>query len=345
MPHSSKASLKIAAAVLSALLGFGQLRAGDVKMEESSMSPEAADKALEGKLTYNFVILKTGEIVAQDGRHFTTATAKDYLEQAKPETKAAYVFWISDSSGVDTVKALVEPFGTYGATIFLVRDVKESKKTESAPANGQEKQKSLLLVGDANPKSLTANDKLPDMSKRPEHLRPGALPRRVRYVFSPDADVLAGARKVEELFIAPKRPQTESYFEGTTLLQPGVWKHLNRVSSLKKAKTLSAKIEFQNKVIELDGKILATNGEFSTAVDALRKMIANDGGGIVRALKSAEMDFWWTFIGFDIEEPVFVLETKGGSYRFIVTMLQGHVFCIDELNALTAPLEQPPVTK
>jgi hypothetical protein len=46
------------------------------------------------------------------------------------------------------------------------------------------------------------------------------------------------------------------------------------------------------------------------------------------------MQAWWTFIGFDIEEPTFVLETKGGMYRFIVDFLHGHVFLIDELNAL-----------
>ncbi|MBK9990633.1 MAG: hypothetical protein IPP19_07875 [Verrucomicrobia bacterium] len=91
------------------------------------MSEEAADKALKGKLTYNFAILKSGEFVDQDGRHFTAKTAKEYLERAKPEPNAAYIFWISDASAVEIVKALTTPFADYGVTIFLVRDMKDSK--------------------------------------------------------------------------------------------------------------------------------------------------------------------------------------------------------------------------
>ncbi len=302
------------------------------------MSEEAADKALKGKQTYNFVILKSGEIVDQDGRHFTTKTAKEYLERAKPEPKAAYIFWVPDASAVEIVKALATPFTDYGVTIFLVRDIKKSQKTEPTSLDKNGAKKTLVLVGDANPKSLTAKDKMPDMTGRPEYLRPEKLPTRVRCVFVPDADVVAAAKKAETLFLGKQPPDLEIFFANGTLIQPGAWSFLEHVSPLDKIKTITHRADLGSKVVKLNGALLSKPEEFSVAAQTLRKVIADDGGGSIRAMFTAEMDRWWSFIAFDIEEPVFVLETQGGKYRFIVGFdSKGYISCIDELNFFSPP--------
>ncbi|MFT3867147.1 MAG: hypothetical protein QM715_01495 [Nibricoccus sp.] len=304
------------------------------EIETTSASAEDVDKALKGKLTYNFVVLKNGEIVDQDGRHLTAKTAKDYLARAKPEPKAAYIFWIPDPTAVEIVKSLIGPFSDYGATMLVIREKDKSQKPK--PPAEDNTSKTLMMVGDVNPASLSAKDKAPKMSGRPKNLRPGKLPARVRYVFRPDAEVVAAAKKAEELLLGKERPDLAKYFDKkTTFIQPGAWNYLSYLIPLHEAKTFTAKIELGTKVVSLDGKLLTQPTDFSIAVDELRSLIAADGGGAIRAFTTAEMDLWWTFISIDIEEPVFVLETKGGKYRFVIALSEDHVFCFDELNFFT----------
>ena len=66
----------------------------------------------------------------------------------------------------------------------------------------------------------------------------------------------------------------------------------------------------------------------------MARLLKEDGGFHVRALQTREMARWWCYIGFDIEEPVYVVETEGKHYRFIVTLVDGAVFAVDELNGL-----------
>lgn len=44
--------------------------------------------------------------------------------------------------------------------------------------------------------------------------------------------------------------------------------------------------------------------------------------------------YGWTFIGFDIEEPIYVVETKARGYRFVVGFLRDKVLIVDDLNGL-----------
>ncbi|MBK9990634.1 MAG: hypothetical protein IPP19_07880 [Verrucomicrobia bacterium] len=196
----------------------------------------------------------------------------------------------------------------------------------------------MVLVGEANPKSLTAKDKMPKMAGRPAQLRPGKLPSRVRCVFAPDADVIAAAKKAETLFIGEPPADPNIFFASSILIQPGAWSFLSHLSPLDKIKPITHKAELGRKVVEQNGALLSKPEEFAVAAQALRKVIADDGGGSIHAMSTAEMDHWWTFIGFDIEEPVFVLETHGGKYRFIVGFdSKGCVSCLDELNFFSPP--------
>lgn len=313
--------------------------AGDVEVRESSTTPEAIDKVLAGKETFNLAILKSGEIVDQAGRRFTAKTVREYLDTTKPEKKAAYIFWISDPSGVEVVKALAEPFGNYGITTVVVRPMNSAKESKPEAAETEKGEKTLILVGEENPKAITAKDKPPEMAGRPEYLRPGKLPRRVRYVFYPDAEVVAAAKKTVAMLLDPKRPELKLYAGDAMFIQSGAWSYLSDLPVLQQAKHFGAKIAIGSRTLELDGRMLSTSKEFTTAIDALRSLIAKDGGGSVRALSSLEMDLWWTFISIDIEEPVFVIQTAGGKYRFVVSFNKDHVFGFDELNYLASTMK------
>lgn len=97
---------------------------------------------------------------------------------------------------------------------------------------------------------------------------------------------------------------------------------------------LKNRISLRGRTLELESALLHDDDDRRTVVRALRQIIADDGGGKIRALRADEMTHWWTFIAFDIAEPVFVLETANGRHRFILSCTHGKVGAVDELNGL-----------
>ncbi|MEO6993593.1 MAG: hypothetical protein ABI273_08180 [Lacunisphaera sp.] len=304
------------------------------------MSSKQMDEALAGKKTITYIVVSKDEVIDLDGRHFAPAKAKAYLKKAKPEKKAAFIFLMADESLLATVRSMIDVFGNYGATIFAVRKMPKGGITVEASSVGTGStagQRTLQLVGLPNPSAISAKNAPPAMAGRPENLRPGKLPPRVRYKFVADEMVVAAAAMTEKLFLSPETPDCAAHFETVTLIQPGAWKHLSDVPELIGAKPLVAKVELGSKVHKMEGRMLTESGQFMKAVGRIRELLAADGGGKVRALYSEEMNHWWTFIGFDIEEPVFAIESKGGKYVFIVSWLRNRVFSLDELKALPTP--------
>lgn len=303
-------------------------------VKEVSVSAPALDEALAGKKTYNFVIVSADELIDEAGFHLAPKEIKAYLKKTKPDKKAAYVFWVPDDNAVALAKAMIQPFSKYGATVFVVRKTEPLAATTDAAKGASDKTKSLMLVGRANPKSHKAGDVFPPMMDRPDHLRPGKLPARVRYQFKSDADVVAAAEKTAQLLLASAPSSDLTGFKEVSLLNAGAWKHFSSIPELAATKPLISRVQLNGSVHQLEGRILKEPVQFAAVVQRLRALVEADGGGTVRALKPAEMDHWWTFIGFDIEEPVFILESKGGHYLWIVAWLRDSVFCIDELRAL-----------
>jgi len=310
----------------------GSPSASDV--DEMHLSGGAIDKALAGKKTYDFVIVSAREIVDQDGRHFSPDDVRSYIARAKPKKKAAYVFWIHDQSAVEIAKKVISAFSDYGAQVFVIRETKKTGDSGAKAADVAGIPKILSLVGLPNPGALSASDQPPDMAARPACLRPGKLPPRVRYKFEADPVVAAAADRVTRLLLGPALVDTVSAFKSALFLQPGAWRWLKNLPALAESKPILSRADMGRKVVKLEGRFIVKPEQFAAAIGEIRRLIAADGGGVVRALTSDEMEAWWTFIGFDIEEPVFVIETKGGKYRFIAHWSDDGLGLLDELNAL-----------
>jgi hypothetical protein len=311
--------------------------AAEIKTVEASA--KQMDEALAGKKTHTYMVISKDEVVDMEGRHFAPGKAKAYLKKAKPEKKAAFVFLLADESLVETVRLMADAFSDYGAKVMVVRKMEKGGITVQAPADGtgaEAGQRVLKLVGTPNPASTSARDKLPAMAARPEHLKPGKLSPRVRYKFVADDEVVAAAERTEKLFLSPEPPDWAAHFDSVAFLQPGAMKHMADLPGLNGSKPMIAQVELRAGVAKLEGRLLNATDQFVPVAGRIRELLATDGGGTVRALSSAEMNHWWTFIGFDIEEPVFAIESKGGKYVFIVGWLRNHVFCLDELKALPA---------
>jgi hypothetical protein len=175
------------------------------------------------------------------------------------------------------------------------------------------------------------------MAGRPPDLRPEPLPRPVRYKFVDDGTVVDAARKVADYLLAPALPAGR-IFGDSAMIQPGAWTRLRDAKLvLKEAKPFHSSVRLKRGTIVLDGVSVSDPAELDAIVATLRQIISADGGGKVRALRSAEMAKWWVFIAFDIEEPVLVIETAGGGYLFVLHFSATGLLAVDELNALPDP--------
>lgn len=332
--------LFVVAAVVLPCLAFG---ASGVEQKTLTVSPQQIDEALAGKLTYQFVVVGPNEVVDQEGRRFSPKDAKAYLKRAKLEKKAAYVFWAVNDTEIEVAKKVIDVFGDWGATVFVIRKSKpqEAQSTFTVPVDESGQKKEVVLVGKNNPKALTAVDPAPNMSERPAVLRPERLPQRVRYQFRSDAEVVAAAARTEKLLLDTTAKPDATTFKDTAFVLCGAWTHVkDEPAAVQGSKPFVSQMEIDGQLVKVEGRLLNAPEQFTAVVERLRGLIAADRGGTVRALRAREMSHWWVFIGWDIEEPVFVVESRGGCYRLIVAWNGDHVFALDELAALPWPLKK-----
>lgn len=185
-------------------------------------------------------------------------------------------------------------------------------------------------------KAYVAGDSVPVMTGRRPELVPGELPPRVRYHFADDSTVNRLADRLE----SGLRAADASLYGDVVLVQPGAWSHLKsdiildakeaaNLSMLDPAKGLSGGLEGG-----LQGRVFRSKHATALLSSEVSKRLQENGGFQIRALRMAEMAKWWIYIGFDIEEPTFVVESNGGRYRFVIAFVKEKVFSIDELNGL-----------
>lgn len=197
-----------------------------------------------------------------------------------------------------------------------------------------------LLHGETpRPKAYVEGDRLPITEVRRKELVPGDLPKRVRYKVADDALV----NRLADALAEGLTRGDEGLFSTTVMVQPGAWADLKSTVDLDvKDAAFLGMIDPQllkKSGVEgsLPGRVFRTPKAITLLAAELHKLIVADGGFSVRALRTDEMKKWWVYIAFDIEEPVFVAETKGGRYRFVIWFAKERVFLVDELNALPNP--------
>jgi hypothetical protein len=291
-------------------------------------------RALAGKKTFDYLVHLGGIMSAPDGKMLSVEELPAYLKKMKPDKEAAFVFWVQDPAALPTARAAIDRLQQYGATVFAVRVNKKIAPVEN-PKPGDEKKKSLVLVGKPNPKAIGAADNPPDVSHRPEALRPGALRGPIRYKFSSDDEMIRGVDVVTKAFLS-SGPVDPAWCAKSLIINPGAWGRLAHIPELAAEKPMHASIPGKGKTVVLDGRFVEGPEKLKLALGSLRKLIADNGGGTIHALTTAEMVGWWPFIGFDIEEPTYVIETKRHAHRFVVSLIHDQILIVDDLNGLPA---------
>ena len=314
------------------------------KYDVVSMTPEQLEKKTAGQKRYDFDIAPDNGLIDSTGKAIHADELLKYLKAHALASGAAYYLWITPTSApLKTIDQTVKVLGDYGVTTVVVRyrpEAVNNNRNNSSPETDADKsspKKTLIIQGKPNPGAIDATAKFPLMEDRPVELRPDPLPRPVRYEFASDKVVLAAAQRAIDYLLSPSLPQG-NLFGKTAFIQSGAWILLQDAKvALKGARVTHSTVRLKRGTITLEGGFVSDATELTAVVTALRGLIQADGGGKVRALHTAEMAKWWVYIGFDIEEPVFVLETTGGRYRFILSFTKNDLLTVDEPNALPDP--------
>jgi hypothetical protein len=188
-------------------------------------------------------------------------------------------------------------------------------------------------------KAYVAGETFPDMTTRRPELVPQALPPRVRYRFSEGAAV----NRLADLLRQGLATGDAALFSNVILVHPGAWAVLKERGKIAAKDSAEMHILNPAQIAKRDlggglaGKVLRSKDDSATLAKELSAMLSEDGSFEVRSFTSVEMAKWWVYIGFDIEEPVFVVTSNGGRYKFVIGFGSGdQVFIVDELNSLPA---------
>jgi hypothetical protein len=131
---------------------------------------------------------------------------------------------------------------------------------------------------------------------------------------------------------------TYSLFDGTVFMGPRLWNRYKSNEAIGKIK--EGNVQFHVPVTDpvtkkqsqqiLNGKLLQTKEDFKT----VWKQIVTDIGTavpVIRKMNEKELNYYWAIINFDIEEPVYVVETAGFNLLVQFVADKMNVFWIEEM--------------
>lgn len=182
-------------------------------------------------------------------------------------------------------------------------------------------------------KAYTKGEPTPAMESRVRELVPAAIPPRVRYVFDTNERMNAFAENLRKGLEAGDA----ALFKDGVMLLPGANKLFGKTLGTGSSNiSVSDPADLKNGKFDRGLKMAFLKGEqIPKLATEVSRALKEDGGFVVRALRTDEMAHWWIYIMFDIEEPAFVVASKEGKHRFVVELnAAGQVVVLDELNHL-----------
>jgi len=175
---------------------------------------------------------------------------------------------------------------------------------------------------------------LPKQSARPPELVVDVIPAPVFYHFCDDATIVLYAETLRHTL----EEKGHGAFGNVLLVSPGAWNLMRPLVGMPRGVIVEVLIVRSIKGLNssiLEGRLTDDVPGIDRIAVALRAMLREDGGYGIRGLRAEEMAKWWVYRTSDIMEPSYVVETKGGYYKFVIGFgSDGKISSIDELNAL-----------
>ncbi|MEW6282133.1 MAG: hypothetical protein AB1758_26240 [Candidatus Eremiobacterota bacterium] len=139
-----------------------------------------------------------------------------------------------------------------------------------------------------------------------------------------DAATLKKAVQFLRTVLAPDYHGPEKLFGSVVACGPFLWDRVRGRPEMAAAEGPPMRIA----PFGVEGK--GFKGEASCALleKEIRASLATDGGFKVRRPTSDELALYWALIPYDIDEPIFVVESK--RHRYLMHFMQGRVFAVDD---------------
>jgi len=115
--------------------------------------------------------------------------------------------------------------------------------------------------------------------------------------------------------------------------QKTVMKYVNTTTAI----DTGVSIPTSEGIIRMKGKLFQERDEILGFETYLRDILKEDGSFNIRNLTENELAVYWAVIPYDIEEPVFILESK--IYKFLIDFSKNEVFYIDEISDVSLKQE------
>lgn len=107
-----------------------------------------------------------------------------------------------------------------------------------------------------------------------------------------------------------------------------LWSRFKNLETLKAIKT-GKNVIFHIDNIEVEGKMYQNTEDSKLVWNELRKEITENY--VIRKANEVELKYYWSTIAFDIEEPLFILETQKHNYILNLSKNDLKLFWLDEL--------------
>lgn len=169
---------------------------------------------------------------------------------------------------------------------------------------------------------------------RPSELIPGRIPAEVRYKFASDEEMMTAREIVIRMLSGPASASSTA---DNVFVCAGAWSLFRKeLAPLASPDIRQQSVKFGPNVYLLDAGLLQRSEARKKLVALLKKSL-NDGTNVrIRAMSTHDMQYWWPFIGFDLEEPVLALDSSSTGRVFIVCMKHERITVVDDLPALSA---------
>lgn len=107
-----------------------------------------------------------------------------------------------------------------------------------------------------------------------------------------------------------------------------LWSRFRNIETLKAIK-MGKKVIFRIDNTEVEGKMYENTEDSKLVWDEVRKEITENY--VIRKANEVELKYYWSTIPFDIEEPLFILETQKHNYILNLSKNDLKLFWLDEL--------------
>lgn len=129
---------------------------------------------------------------------------------------------------------------------------------------------------------------------------------------------------------------TEKFFGKACICAPGYWKTLKGRSDVKFTATIPSKfnIPLKDHTLTLSGVAVKESSDFKL----LATQFAKDAGTAptIRKIAKNELSMLWSIVPFDLQEPVFIVETKDSRFVLLLSLdnetKQYQISWLDDLN-------------